>query len=36
MTDDQKMTIGLVAVVFLITYLGFWAYRAISGEHLGK
>ena len=36
MTDDQKMTIGLIAVVFLITWLGFIAYRAVSGEHLGK
>ncbi len=36
MTDDQKLTVALVAVVFLLSWLLVIAYRAISGDHLGE
>ena len=36
MSDDTKLTIGLIAVIALIAWLGVIAYRAVQGEDLGK
>ena len=35
MTDDTKLTIGLIAVIALAVYLGVIAYRAVNDEDLG-